>query len=62
ELDVSRLLPTERLRQIAAAFAQHGGPGMPLKPVKEALGDDVCYEQLDLARAILRRRERADGV
>ncbi|HEX8730649.1 MAG TPA: helix-turn-helix domain-containing protein, partial [Ktedonobacterales bacterium] len=61
EVDASRLIPPERLRQIAAEFERLGDLSMPLKPVKDALGDDVSYEQLHLARAILRGPGRANG-
>jgi len=51
QVDLARLMPAERLRQIFAAFAQMGDT--PLSPIKEALGDEVSYDDLRLARAAL---------
>jgi hypothetical protein len=56
---MSHLLPAERLHQIAAEFERLGDSNMPLKPVKDALGDEVSYEELHLARAILRGPRQA---
>ncbi|HEY8324373.1 MAG TPA: DNA helicase RecQ [Ktedonobacterales bacterium] len=50
-VDVARLIPAERLRRILAAFDQFGVT--PLSPVKEALGEEVSYDDLRLARAAL---------
>jgi ATP-dependent DNA helicase RecQ len=50
-VDVAQLIPAERLRQILAAFDQFGVT--PLSPVKEALGEEVSYDDLRLARAAL---------
>ncbi len=53
EVDVSRLLSAERLEIIAAAFAKVGAN--TLSPVREYLGEDYNYNELRLARAVLRR-------
>jgi ATP-dependent DNA helicase RecQ len=50
-VDVAQLIPAERLRRILAAFDQFGVT--PLSPVKEALGEEVSYDDLRLARAAL---------
>ncbi|HEX9039083.1 MAG TPA: DNA helicase RecQ [Ktedonobacterales bacterium] len=55
EVDVAALVPTERARRIEAAFEQLGDGA--LRPVKDALGDEVSYTELHLLRA-RRRRER----
>ena len=51
QVDLARLMPPERLRQIFAAFAQMGDT--PLSPIKEALGEEVSYDDLRLARTVL---------
>ncbi|HEX8996026.1 MAG TPA: DNA helicase RecQ [Ktedonobacterales bacterium] len=56
DIDLSRILPPERLRSIIDAFERLGDT--PLSPVKEALGDTVSYDDLRLARAALRGQRK----
>ena len=58
ELDLERLIPSERLRLILETFARLGVT--PLSPVKEALGDAVSYDDLRVARAAL-HSQQAEG-
>jgi ATP-dependent DNA helicase RecQ len=55
ELDLERLIPSERLRLILETFARLGVT--PLSPVKEALGDAVSYDDLRVARAALHSQQ-----
>ncbi len=57
EVDVERIIPAERLRLIVATFERLGDTA--LGPIKEALGGEVSYEDLHLARALL-RSQRAE--
>lgn len=54
-LDLTRLVPKARLRLIDDAFDRLGMD--QLAPVREALGDDVEFDELALARAARRARQ-----
>lgn len=54
EIDVTALIPAERARRIEREMERLGAES--LRPVKDALGDDVSYTDLHLARAMLRRK------
>ncbi len=55
EVDLGRLISSERLRLIVETFERLGVTS--LAPVKEALGDAVSYDDLHLARAALRSQQ-----
>ncbi|MDR1408010.1 MAG: HRDC domain-containing protein [Tannerella sp.] len=57
ELDARLFLPPEKLEKIIDCFRRT--PDANLSTVKTALGDDVSYGELHLARAHLRFTERA---
>lgn len=51
EIDVETLLPPDKIRRITDAIIDHGiSSGMPLKPLKEELGNDISYDEI---RAVL---------
>lgn len=53
--DLTHILPDAlRAVRIQAALYAHGGPNAPLKPVKEALGDDFPYEEIRIVRAFIK--------
>lgn len=52
-VDVADLVPNDRYRRIADAFAEVGFAA--LKPVKEIVGDDISYPEIHLVRAALQR-------
>lgn len=52
-IDVEGLVSPAHYERIAAAFQQIGGEA--LKPIKEMLGDDYSYGEIQLVRAVLRR-------
>ena len=54
QIDVDRLLSPERYQTIVAAIEQVEENA--LKPVKELLGENYSYEDIRIARAILRQR------
>jgi ATP-dependent DNA helicase RecQ len=57
DVDVRALVPAEHARRIEEALARLGEGA--LTPVKEALGEDVSYNEIRFVRADLRRRRRA---
>ena len=57
-IDLRPLLPPEGvMREIAAEFAMAGGVGAALKPIKDALGDGVSYDEIRVVRAYLTQRQ-----
>jgi len=58
-LDISRLV-TEEKRKAIEAVLRRLGPG-PLKPVKDALGDDYSYAEIRYVRASLGKEAHSQG-
>ena len=57
-IDLRPLLPPDGVvREIAAEFAMAGGVGAALKPIKDALGDGVSYDEIRVVRAYLTQRQ-----
>lgn len=51
DIDVETLLPPDKVRRITDAIIDHGiSSGMPLRPLKEELGEDISYDEI---RAVL---------
>jgi ATP-dependent DNA helicase RecQ len=49
DIDLSKFVPAEKQEAIRQAFIQIGME--KLKPIKEALGEEFSYEELQLVRA-----------
>jgi ATP-dependent DNA helicase RecQ len=60
KVDISKLLPSEIEEKIVATASRLTFE--QLRPLKEALGDEVSYEQLHLCRAKVKAAEKAGAI
>ena len=57
-IDLRPLLPPDGvMREIAAEFRNAGSFDSPLRPIKDALGDGVSYDEIRVVRAYLTQRQ-----
>lgn len=58
-LDIEKIIPAERIQQIAECFNQLGS--FQLKPVKEMLGEEVSWGELRMVASYLARERRRES-